>query len=224
MSTIADIMSSMTVADALFSRTRSGVFRVLFANPRGAYLRELERKTGVNSRQLLRELRVLRDAGILTAERVGNLVLYRFNKDCPVYDEIQSLTRKTVGLADVVRQALEPFGERIERAYIFGSFARGDERADSDVDLMIVGHVARRELATPLREVGDILGREINTMVHTLREYAKALADKDSFVSAVHSGLRLDLIVESPRDPHTNGVERRRGSRASAQERSSTVP
>ena len=216
-------MSAVTVADALFSRTRRGVFRVLFANPRGAYLRELERKTGVNSRQLLRELRVLRDAGILTAERVGNLVLYRFNKDCPVYDEIQSLARKTVGLADVIRQALEPFGEEIERAYIFGSFARGDERADSDVDLMIVGHIARRELATPLREAGDILGREINTMVHTPREYARALADKDSFVSAVHTGPRLDLVVESPRDPRTNGVERRRGPRASAQERSSAV-
>jgi predicted nucleotidyltransferase len=212
-------MSAATLADALFSRTRSGVFRELFSHPQGVHLRELERRIGVNSRQLLRELRLLRDAGILTPERVGNLVLYRFNKDCPVYDEIQSLARKTVGLADVVRQALEPFGERVQLAYIFGSFARGEERADSDVDLMIVGSVTRRELATPMRQAGDALGREISTMVHTPKEYARALEDGGSFVGAVHTGPRLDLVVDSHRDTGRDGVKRRIGPRASAKER-----
>jgi predicted nucleotidyltransferase len=207
-------MSATTLADALFSRTRGGVFRELFSHPQGVHLRELERRIGVNSRQLLRELRLLRAAGILTSEHVGNLVLYRFNRDCPVYDEIQSLARKTVGLADVMRQALEPFRERVELAYIFGSFARGEERADSDVDLMIVGSVTRRELATPLREAADGLKREINAVFYTAAEYAKALNEHDSFVHRVHVGPRLGILIGSNHEPRRDAPERRDKERA----------
>lgn len=212
-------MSAISLADTFFSRTRGSVFRELFASQKGLHLRELERRTGVNSRQLVRELHTLRDAGVLTPTRIGNLVLYRFNPDCPVYEEIQSLVRKTVGLADVLRNALEPFRERIELVYVFGSFARGEQRANSDIDLMIVGNVTRRELSTPIRAVGDVLGREINTMVYAPDEYARSLEDSDSFVHVVHSGPRLDLAVDSSREAIGDGAERQPRSRTSQNKR-----
>jgi predicted nucleotidyltransferase len=217
-------MSAISLADTFFSRTRGSVFRELFASQEGLHLRELERRTGVNSRQLVRELHTLRDAGVLTPTRVGNMVLYRFNPDCPVYEEIQSLVRKTVGLADVLRNALEPFRKRIELAYIFGSFARGEQRSDSDVDLLIVGNVTRKELSTSIRTAGRILNREINTMIYASGEYAEAVKDSDSFLHVVHTGPRLNLDVDSWRESTGHASERPARSRASQTKRGQALP
>lgn len=211
-------MSSIALADALFSKTRAALLRELYAEPEGLHVRELERRTGFNIRNISRELHVLSSAGILTAKAIGRQVTYKLEPQCPIADEMKSIVRKTVGLADVVRRAFEPFRDRVEVAYIFGSFARGEERADSDVDLMIVGRVTRKELATPLREATDVLKREINTALYTAAEYAKALDQEDSFVAAVHAGPRLDLVVDSHRDTGRDAVKRRIGPRASAKE------
>jgi predicted nucleotidyltransferase len=217
-------MSATSLADTFFSRTRGGVFRELYASQNGLHLRELERRTGVNCRQLIRELHALSAAGVLTPTRIGNLVLYRFNPDCPVYEEIQSLVRKTVGLSDVLRSTLGPFRERVALAYVFGSFARGEQRADSDVDLMIVGNVTRRELSTPIRAARDVLRREINTVIYTPDEYAKAVEDSDSFAHAVHTGQRLDLVVDSWREATGDGSERQARSRTSQNKRGQALP
>jgi predicted nucleotidyltransferase len=200
-------MSAIALADALFSKTRAALLRELYAEPEGLHVRELERRTGFNIRHISRELHVLAAAGILTAKPVGRQVTYRLNPECPIADEMKSIVCKTVGLADVVRRALEPFRDRIQFAYIFGSFARGEERADSDVDLMIVGRVTRKEMATPLREATDALKREINTALYTAAEYATALDEEDSFVAAVHAGPRLDLVVDSHRDTSRDAVK-----------------
>jgi len=201
-------MSATSLADALFSKTRAALLRELYAEPEGLHVRELERRTGFNIRHISRELHALSAAGILAAKPVGRQVIYRLDPQCAIADEMKSIVRKTVGLADIVRQALDPFGERVELAYIFGSHARGDERADSDVDLMIVGSVTRRELATPLREAADALRREVNTVLYTAAEYATALDEDDSFGYRVHVGPRLDLGVGSAHEPERHAPER----------------
>jgi len=116
------------------------------------------------------------------------------NPDCPIYDELRSIIRKTIGLVSILLTALEPVADRIEQAYIYGSLARGDERPDSDVDLMIIGNVTLRELSTPLREAGRNLRRVINPTLYTPEEYEQELKAGDSFISRVHNSKRLDLI------------------------------
>jgi len=193
-------MSTNTLASTLFSRTRSIVFGELFRRPEGVYLRELERTTGINSRQLLRELHTLRDAGIIAPKRVGNLVIYRFNPDCPIYEDIQSL----------IRELLEPFTEQIEFAYVFGSHARGEQRTDSDIDLMIVGSATRRQFSSAIRQTEMVLRREINAVFYTSDEYGKALEDSNSFISKVHNGSRINLSVNSEHGPTRHGTDRTR--------------
>lgn len=217
-------MSTRTLADTLFSRTRSAVLRELFQSENGTYIRELERKTGIDVRQLSRELGALSDSGIVARHRFGNLVIYRFNPDCPVYEEIRAIVLKTVGLADVLRDALDPFRRKIDLAYIFGSFAKGEQRSDSDVDLMIVGRVTRRELSSSTRAAGDILKREVNATVYTASEYAKAAEDSDSFVHAVHTGPRLNLVVDSGRETRRHGPERGSSTRAAEKNRGQALP
>lgn len=191
-------MSARGLGEVLFSRTRLEVLRELCqpGNPE-LHLREIERRTGLDSRGLLRELHQLREAGILTSRRVGRQVMYAMNPNCPVYPELTMLVTKTVGLADVVRDMLEPLADRIELAYIYGSFATGEAKADSDVDLMIVGHVTLRDLATPLRQAGERLGREVNATLYAPDAYGRELHVKDSFVSRVHRGPRLILLEEN---------------------------
>lgn len=201
-------MSTTTLAGTLFSRTRGTVFGELFRKQEGVYLRELERTTGINSRHLIRELHTLRDAGIIAPTRVGNVVVYRFDPECPIYEDIQAIVRKTIGLADVLRDMLKPFADQIEFAYVFGSHARGEQRADSDIDLMIVGPATRRELSTAMRQAERVLQRDINAMFYTHAEYSKALEDSNSFVSRVHNGTRINLDVDLGHEPAGHGIER----------------
>ena len=125
---------------------------------------------------------------------MGNQVLYTFNRDCPIYEDLVAIIRKTVGIADVLRSALEPYGDSVEMAYIFGSVAEGRERLDSDVDLMMVGNVTRRQISSTIRQAEDVIRREINPTFYRPEEYEMALEDENSFVSRVHTGARIDLI------------------------------
>lgn len=196
-STIADTMSATGLGQVLFSRTRLEVLQQLCrpGNPE-LHLREIERRTGLDSRGLLRELHQLREAGILTSRRVGRQVMYAMNQSCPVYPELNMLLAKTVGLADVVRDALTPLAQQVELAYVYGSLATGEARAESDVDLMIVGQVSMRDLATPLRQAGERLGREVNATLFAPSAYRRELRVPDSFVARVHRGPRMILLGE----------------------------
>jgi len=187
-------MSANGLAEALFPRTRRSVLQHLSESPDGIHLRELERRTGVNSRHLQRELHSLRDAGLLTAKSVGNQIIYRLNPDCPIYDEVRAIVRKTLGLAGTLRDTLEPLSARIELAYVYGSLAQGQERPDSDVDLMIVGDVSLREISPLLTEAHRAIGREISLTLYRSAEYAEALEDADSFVRKVHDGPKILLM------------------------------
>jgi len=188
------MMSTKSLAEALFPRTRRNVLQQLSESQDGLHLRELERRTGVNSRHLLRELHSLRDAGLLTATKAGNQIVYRLNPDCPIFEEIRSIVRKTIGLAKTLRESLGPLADRTELAYVYGSFAQGEERPDSDVDLMIVGDVSLRELSPLLAEARRLVQREISPTLYRSAEYAEALRDSGSFVRRVHDGPRIDLI------------------------------
>jgi len=194
MSTTADNVSTRTLADALFPRTRQEVLKHLIDASDGLHLRELERRTGLNSRHLMRELHSLRDAGLLAATKVGNQVIYRMNPACPIVNEISSIIRKTIGLAGTLREILKPVAGRFELAYIYGSLAAGGERSDSDIDLMIVGDVGLRELSPYLAEMQRETGREISPTLYAPHEYSQGLSDPDSFVQRVHDGPRINLF------------------------------
>ena len=188
-------MPTTSLTEALFPRSRSAILSVLTAaGDEGLHLREVARRTELNSKTVMRELHALRDAGILVSRDVGRQVVYRLNPNCPIVDELRSIIRKTVGLAGVLQAALEPFAERIVQAYVYGSHARSEGRVDSDVDLMIVGSVSLRELSSALREAGRSLRRTISPTLYTAEAYKKELKARDSFVSRVHHGPRLDLV------------------------------
>ncbi len=184
-----------SLAAALFGETRRAVFALLYGHPDRAYhLRQVVRLTGSGQGAVQRELGLLADAGIITRERLGNLVLFQANTRCPVFPELRSLMVKTAGLADVLRHALEPLGTMIRAAFVYGSFADGRDTASSDVDVMIVGDVSFGDVVGAFLPVQDTLDREINPTVFPPEEFQRKAKEGTGFVSRVMNGNRIFLV------------------------------
>ena len=182
----------MSLAHFLLGQTRSAVLGALFLRPEAAlHVRELARLTGVSPGSLHRELRALAEMGLLIRQETGRQVYYRANQQCPVYDELTGLLRKTAGLVDVLRDALLPLAEQIEQAFVYGSMARGEEHSHSDVDLMIIGGLGFEDAALALAAAQATLRREINPTVLSRAEFDRKLGDADSFVAQVWRGTKL---------------------------------
>ena len=133
--------------------------------------------------------------GLLLRQEVGRQVHYRANTQSPVFDELAGLLRKTAGLVDVLRDALEPVAEQIDCAFVYGSMASGAEHAHSDVDLMIVGSIGFGEAVQALSAAQDKLRREVNPTVLTPAQAARKLKEKDGFVAQVWAKPRLWVIA-----------------------------
>jgi len=124
----------------LLGDTRTAILAALLLRPEErVHVRELARPTGVSPGTLHREVTALAALGVLCREAVGRQVFFAANRDCPVFEELAGLLRKTAGLVDVVRGALQPHAARIDAAFIYGSLAVGTESSQSDVDVMILG-------------------------------------------------------------------------------------
>lgn len=181
-----------SVAHHLFGKTRTAVLSALLLRPENAlHVRELARITGASAGSLHRELRLLADMGFLLREEAGRQVYYRANPNHPVHEELAKLLRKTAGVVDVLREALDPLADKMELAFVYGSVAAGTERPTSDVDLMVLGKLSFRDLVLSLTQAQSVLGREVNPTVMTREEFAKMLAANDPFAQSVMKGPKL---------------------------------
>lgn len=191
-----------STAAFLLGQTRSSVLGALLLHPESSlHVRELARLTGASPGSLHRDLRAMADLGLLVRQEVGRQVHYRANVQSPVFEELAGLLRKTAGLVDVLREALVPVADRIERAFVYGSMARGEEHAHSDVDVMIVGDLDFADAVVALAPAQEKLRREINPTVFTSGELAKKLRQRDSFVAQAWRGPKLWLVGD---DKETN--------------------
>ncbi|NLO73403.1 MAG: helix-turn-helix domain-containing protein [candidate division WS1 bacterium] len=182
-----------SLAEVLWPVGRARILGLLLGQPDETWhLREIARRTGLAPATVQREIASLARAGILTRQRQGNQVYYQANRACAVFPELHSLALKTAGLADVLRQVLQPLGDRLGLAAVFGSLAAGTAHGDSDVDLLLIGDLTLRELSAPLAEAERTLGREINPVVMTREELQERLGEGEHFaVSVMRSPLLL---------------------------------
>ncbi len=182
-----------SLARLLSSRVKAEIFRILFgADAREVHVRELARQAGLNVATVRQELGRLSGFGLVRARRDGNRAYYRAETAHPLYPDIRNVVLKTSGLVDVLRQALGK--ARIRVAFVFGSMAEGSEKAGSDVDLMVVGPVSLRQISKQLSGVDSRLGREINSHVLTLEEFAKRKKDGEHFLTSVLAAPKLFVI------------------------------
>ncbi|WP_233259468.1 nucleotidyltransferase domain-containing protein [Ramlibacter sp. WS9] len=184
-----------SIAHFLLGQTRSAVLSELLLHPEAAlHVRELARLTGASPGSLHRDLRAMTALGLLLRQEVGRQVHYRANTQSPVFDELSGLLRKTVGLVDVLHEALNPMVDQIDYAFVYGSMASGAEHAHSDVDVMIVGSIGFGDAVQALSSAQDKLRREVNPTVLTTAQVARKLKEKDGFVAQVWAKPRLWVI------------------------------
>ncbi|MCK2097744.1 MarR family transcriptional regulator [Thauera aromatica] len=168
--------------DTLFGTQRQRVLGWLLLHPDDAlHVRELARLTQTSAGSLHRELARLAEAGLLTRRQQGNQVLYQANRSSPVFAELAGLFRKTGGLADILRAALLPLAGQISLALVFGSVARGEETAHSDIDVLVVGEADFADVVGALHPCQETLGREINPVVYRPAEWRDRLSHDDHF-------------------------------------------
>lgn len=178
------------LVDIVSSRVKAELLRLLFGlSQPELHLRELGRQSGLSLSTVQQELRRLTRVGLVTARKDGNRVYYRANPDHPVHRDLCALVLKTDGLAGVLQPALQT--PEVSLAFVFGSVARGDTGAGSDVDLMVIGEVGLRKLTSLLSGIAGRVGREINPHVMTSEEFAKRKADRDHFVTSVVGSPKL---------------------------------
>jgi predicted nucleotidyltransferase len=181
--------------DLLFGSYRQRVLTQLLLHPDDTYhVRELARLTGTTAGTLHKELARLAEVGLLLREKQGNQVRYRANRECPVYPELAGLIRKTAGAAIVLADALRTMNPEPQLALVFGSLARGEENARSDVDLLVIGDAAFADVVRALHPAQEALQREINPVVYNPAEFARRVAGKDSFVTNILNHPKLFVI------------------------------
>lgn len=187
--------ASSRPAASLFGQTRGAVLALLYGHTEQSfYLRQLARTVGTGHGALQRELRLLTEMGLVVRTVQGNQILYRANSRSPIFSEVRSLVAKTIGLSDTIRVALATLGTRIEIAFVYGSVARQQERAGSDVDLMVVGEVSFGDVVSALGPAQKKLGREINPTVFSALELRSKLAARNHFLSSLVREKKLFLI------------------------------
>ena len=186
----------MSIATALFSESQSRVFRWLFGQPaRTFHLSELRRLTGLGSASLQRELNRLTEAGLVQSERIGNLRCFQANPQSPVYSELVGLTRKTIGMEPLLREALLPLLPRLKAAWIFGSVAKQTDTSQSDIDIMLIGeNLLLGDILVHLTPLETQLGRKINPTCYSPADFERRRAEPDSFVNRILSQPILPLI------------------------------
>lgn len=188
--------AATSLADALFSGTQQRVLGLLFGQPdRSFYATELINLTGAGSGAVQRELARLAQSGLVTVQPVGNQKHYQANPDAPIYAELCGIARKTVGLAEPLREALAPLAKKIVAAFVYGSVAKKRDTAASDIDLMLISDkLTYSDIFMLLEEVGHALGRQVNPTLFTRAELAKRIAEDSAFVTRVLSQPKLWLI------------------------------
>jgi predicted nucleotidyltransferase len=188
--------SNMGLAGALFTPVQQRVLGLLFGQPQRRFqsaelIRLARGGTGAVHRQLAR----LEAAGWVTVTRVGNQKHYQANAECAAFGDLRGLIAKTIGVGEPVRQALAPLAGKIEAAFIYGSVAKGTDRATSDIDLMVLSEeVDYAELFPVLKEAEAALGRSISPNVMRIDEWRAKRGVKGSFAERVATQPRLFVI------------------------------
>jgi predicted nucleotidyltransferase len=181
------------LAEILSSRARAEIFRLLF---RGAneefHVREIQRRSGLNDRTIRQELQKLVRLDLIKGRRDGNRIYYGANRENSLYADIRNVVLKTIGLADALKDALKD--DRIRIVFVFGSIAKGEEKAESDVDLMVIGDLGLRHLTKLLSGVSEKIGREINPHVLAENEFQKRIESKEHFIANVLKSPKIFII------------------------------
>ena len=177
------------------SETRKRLLTYFFTNPAARlHLRNLAECLEADPSNLSKELRRLEREGLFRSEVSGRQKYFQLNREYPLLDEVRRIVGKTIGAASMIRESLRKI-EEIDEAFLYGSFARNQQDAASDIDVLVIGAPRTDALAQAVRKLERRLGREINYTVLTPKKFEFRRARKDAFLENVWHNKRIALIA-----------------------------
>jgi len=178
----------------LRSELRRRLLAFYFTNPNASlYLRELAQRLEVDPANLSRELAGLCRQGLFVSETRGKQKYFRLNRDFPLYGECRRIVFKTVGVAGLLREALGQLAG-VGEAYLYGSFARDQADAHSDIDVLIIGQPDGEQLELKIARLERLVARDINHVVMSREEFRQRRAQRDAFLEDVWRNPRVPLV------------------------------
>lgn len=215
----------VSLSDALFSKVQQRVLALIFGNPeRSFYTSEIVQKLRSGVGAVERELSKLERSGLVSAERVGNKKYYRANQAAPIFKDLHALVEKTIGVAGPIRKSFEPFADTIKSAFIYGSVAKGTDRADSDIDLIVIGdRLNYSDLYDAALDAERKLLRKVNPLFLSPNDWRRKVSSQGSVFSKIYNSPKI-FIIGSRRDIHREqGGTRQSRQNRKAQDRSSNA-
>lgn len=180
--------------ELLGSEVRARVISHICAHPDGPIIAaDLARELDSSATAVSRELARLCELGMLREGKpIGRARPYYLVEEFPLLPGLRSMCMYATGVVAALREAFAD-EEGIEVAFIFGSLARGDDRPDSDVDVIVVGEIDGMRLSEIVRQVERETRREIMQIQYSPEEFAAKAAAGHPFLSRVLADPRLFL-------------------------------
>jgi len=189
----------------LRSKARQRLLAYYFTNPAARHhLRDLAHRLGIDPSNLSRELRRLERDGLFRAEVSGRQKYFRLNREYPLFSEVRSIVSKTIGAVPLIAQSVKTIAG-VEEAYLYGSFARNQQDAASDIDLLVIGTPPGEALAEAMGKLERQLGREVNYTVLSRDEFESRRNQKDAFLENVWHKRRVSLTARHEKAQATQG-------------------
>jgi len=178
------------------TKNRAELLRLFLTNPEQSfYIQEIGRILGKKPGIFQRTLNNMEKEGILVSEYKANARYFKTNKDYPLYKEFKSIVFKTVGVSGGIKEVLKKVGG-IGFSFIYGSYAKSKENYLSDIDLVIIGGPDEDLLIKELDKIEDVLSREINYKLYSLKDFKKEVKAKEPFLLEILRDKKIMLIGE----------------------------
>ena len=146
------------------SKTRLNLLIKFFVNiTNKSYLNSLANEFGESTNSVRKELNNLTEAGYLVRKDKNNKVLYSANVKHPLFNVLQSIVRKHLGIEDLVDRIIQNIGD-IKKIIILGDYAKGID--SGMIDVLIVGKKINREYLDEIHpKIEKKIKRKINFLV-----------------------------------------------------------
>ena len=185
-----------SLADALFTSTQQKVLGLLFGQPdRSYFVTQIMARANAGRGAVQRELRRLEVSGLATVQMVGTQKHYQANPNSPLFDELCSIVRKTMGLEEPLRTAVESLPGEVIFAMIYGSVAKRTDTSGSDVDLLIVADgLTLEDVYAAVAPIEKLLDRQVSPTLYTTQEFSKRRDNQNPFLMRILGGPKIILM------------------------------
>jgi predicted nucleotidyltransferase len=141
-----------------------------------------------------RELGRAEAAGVIRRDNTARPYRFSAATDDAAYEPLSDLLRRSVGVESQLRASLDR--PDVHAAVIYGSWASGARRPDSDIDVLVVGDADLRDLRRIVRPIGEATGRTIDLTLMRDGEFRRLLAERSSFLRRLMDAPITSLVGE----------------------------